>query len=281
MAGRWSRWRWQTVAAGCCLVWALGSLAGASAASRVTHSVGDQPVPLRVLQFNLCNSGIASCYTGKSVAAAADVIRAERPDIVTLNEICQNDLPPLERAMAETKRGAVVASAFKAALDRPTDSAYRCRYGQPYGIGLVARLRSTQGYRTFGDVYPMQDPGDPEERVWLCVHAVADFYACTTHLASTSATLALAQCDYLLRTAIPAMRTQGGPDPLLLGADLNLTPGGSPNAQSCLTPGYRHAGDGALQYVVATPDFTVRGRKTINMHGTTDHSGLLVDLSVG
>ena len=209
------------------------------------------------------------------------MIRAERPDIVTLNEICQNDLPPLEHAMTEAKRGGVVESAFKAAVDRSTESAYQCRNGQPYGIGVVARLPSTQAYRTYGDVYPMQDPGDPEQRVWLCVHAAADFYACTTHLASTSATLALAQCDYLLHTAIPTMRAQSGPDRLLLGADLNLGSGGSPSATSCLTPGYRHAGDGELQYVVATPDFTVRGSESINLHGTTDHPGLLVDLSAG
>jgi endonuclease/exonuclease/phosphatase family metal-dependent hydrolase len=281
MAGRSSRRRWQTVAVVCCLVWALGSLAGATAASHVTPSVGDRARPsLRTLQFNLCNSGTASCYTGRSVSAAAEVIRAQGPDIVTLNEMCRNDLPAIERAMSDTERGGDVVSAFEAAVDRRTYSAFRCRNGQPYGIGVLARLPSTRGYRTYGDVYPMQDPGDPEQRVWLCLHAVADFYACTTHLASTSATLAFTQCGYLLHTAIPALRSQAGHDRMVLGADLNLISGGSPDARTCLT-GYRHADDGARQYVLATAPFRVRSSKSIDMHGTTDHPGLLVDLTVG
>ena len=283
MAGRSRRRLWQTVAGACCLVWVVASLAGGAAASRVTpHSIGDPKRPSsRMLQLNLCNSGIASCYTRRSVREAAEVIRANRPDLVTLNEICRDDLPPLVQAMSAIKRGGVVASAFKAAVDHRTNSAFRCRNGRPYGIGLVARLPSTDPYRIYGDVYPMQDPGDPEQRVWLCLHAMAGFYACTTHLASTIETLALAQCDYLLHTAIPAMRRQGGQDPLMLGADLNLISGGTPDARSCLTRGYRHADDGARQYVVATLEFTVRSSTSINMHGTTDHPGLLVDLSVG
>ncbi len=283
MTGLSRRRLWQTVAATCCLVWVVASLAGGAAASRATpHSIGDPERPsLRMLQLNLCNSGIASCYTGRSVREAAEVIRAKRPDIVTLNEICRNDLPPLVQAISDIKRGGVIASAFKAAVDHRTDSAFRCRNGQPYGIGLVARLPSTDPYRSYGDVYPIQDPGDPEQRVWLCVHAMAGFYACTTHLASTIRTLALAQCDYLLHTAIPAMRRQDGQDPVMVGADFNLMFGGTPDARSCLTRGYRHAGDGAWQYVVATPEFAVRSSTSINMHGTTDHPGLLVDLSVG
>src|SRR4051812_5360187 len=54
-----------------------------------TAAAGVPPAPVRLLQLNLCNSGIAACYTGRSVAEAATVIRAEAPDLVTLNEICQ------------------------------------------------------------------------------------------------------------------------------------------------------------------------------------------------
>ena len=126
----------------------------------------------------------------------------------------------------------------------------------------------------------MQDTSDPEERVWLCLHAVTDFYACTTHLASTSAAVALAQCRYLLDTAIPAERTRDGQDPMVLGGDLNLRSGGSPDAQSCLPRGYGQADDGALQHIVATTGVTVRSSRSISMHGTTDHPALLVDLTI-
>ena len=57
------------------------------------------PTPtMSVLQMNLCNSGWAGCYTGRSVREAAAVIRAERPDVVTLNEICRDDLVAAGRA---------------------------------------------------------------------------------------------------------------------------------------------------------------------------------------
>lgn len=277
MAGRSRRRLRQTVT----VFWAVGLLSGATATGHLTHSVSNLGGPsLRALQLNLCDSGLAGCYTGRSVRAAADIVRAERPDIVTLNEICRNDLPAIERAMSGTQRGGVVASAFEAAVDHRTNSAYRCRNGQPYGIGLLARLQPTQAYRTYRASYPRQDPSDPEQRVWLCLHAIADFYACTTHLASRSAIVALAQCDYLLHTAIPTLRRQGGQDPVILGADLNLTSGGTPDARSCLTAGYRSADDGGRQYIVASPDVTMTSGRSISMHGTTDHPGLLVDLTI-
>jgi hypothetical protein len=157
----------------------------------------------------------------------------------------------------------------------------RCRNGQPYGIGLLARVPPPyQAYRTHGDVYPIQDTGDPEQRVWLCVHALAAFYACTTHLASTSTAIALAQCRYLLNTAIPGLRTQVSRDPMVLGGDLNLRAHGASAASSCLPPGYRHADDGGTQHIVSTVDLTVRSSRSISMRSATDHPGLLVDLTI-
>jgi len=67
---------------------------------------------------------------------------------------------------------------------------------------------------------------------------------------------------------------------MLLGGDLNLRSGGSPGAQSCLPPGDPRADDGGVQHIVATTAFTVRSSRSISMHGTTDHPGLLVDLTI-
>jgi hypothetical protein len=263
------------VVVGCCLALTLTSLAGATTPSQLTRPVGGL-TSVRVLQLNLCDSGIAGCYTGRSVRRATEVISAERPDIVTLNEVCRDDVSVLERAMSDTDRAGIVTSAFTAAIDRRTDGPVRCRNGQPYGIGLLVRGPSADGHRTFQGFYPIQDADDVEDRVWLCL-AAADLYACTTHLASTSAAVALGQCGYLLNTAIPALRARNGSEPVVLGGDLNL---GS-EAQSCLPPGYSRVDDGARQHIVATADFTVRSRTTISMHGTTDHPGLLADLTTG
>jgi endonuclease/exonuclease/phosphatase family metal-dependent hydrolase len=236
---------------------------------------------LRELQFNLCDSGIAGCYTGRAVRSAATVIRGERPDVVTLNEVCRKDVATLARALSTAHSNHPVAAAFKAARNRPTGGPFRCVNGQSYGIGVLALLGSTKTrYRTYSGVYPQQDLGDPEERVWVCLDLPTGLLACTTHTASTSRTVALAQCRYFLNTALPAIRRHVGDLPATLGADLNLRAHGAPSPQSCLPSGYQRAGDGLLQDVIASHDFAVRSRTVIDMHGATDHPGLLVDLTV-
>jgi hypothetical protein len=207
------------------------------------------------------------------------VIRSERPDVVTLNEICRNDLEVLRRAMP-ARRDTMILSAFKPAMNRDTGGPFLCRNGQPYGIGVLARAHSSQSRpHIYGGTYLTQDLGDPEERVWLCIHAANQFYACTTHTASTSTAIALAQCRYLMQIALPLVVERGGRDPIVLGADLNLPARGAPGPQDCVPRGYHRADDGYLQDVVTSPEFTVRSQSDINMHGTTDHPGLLVDVA--
>ena len=267
------------MALGCCL--AVAVVAGSSSAGDGTRRSGDVTrMSLRILQMNLCDSGIAGCYTGRSVAEAAAVIRAERPDVVTLNEICDEDVSVLDRALSEVDQGGVVASGFQAAVNRRTGDAVRCRNGQRYGNGVLVRVRSPHlEYTTHGATYSTQDTTDPEERVWLCLHAIDRFYACTTHLASTSPTVALSQCRYLLNTAIPALRTADGSDPVVLGADLNLAAARTPDARSCVPAGYARTDDGGRQHIMVSAGLTVRSSRSINMRGTTDHPGLLADLS--
>jgi len=257
----------------------------------------------RVLQLNLCNSGLAGCFTGRAVDRAAAVIRAEEPDVVTLNEVCEGDLPALERALADSGRGGGTLAAFRAAGDRRTGGAVRCRNGQRYGIGIVARLRpDAEGptgtpHLTLGGIFPVQDVDQPEQRAWLCVGGLFDtrsarvralgvvksppnpgtaFTACTTHLASSSPAVARAQCGYLLRWAVPAAHL--GTAAVVLGGDLNLRFGGVPDGESCIPAGSRRVDDEGVQNVVTTSAFAIAARRFVDMDGTTDHPGLLVDL---
>jgi len=264
-------WRWIAVGAGAALCAAV--LAGSTTGSA---AVGAR---LRVLQLNLCNSGIASCYTGHSVARAAAVIGGVGPNLVTLNEVCREDVSDLEQVLAEGARDGDVVSAFQPAGDRRTAAAFRCRNGQSYGIGLLARFPSLDhGYSIHAGIYPTQDTGDPEERAWLCIDT-SDLVACTTHLANTKATVALAQCRYLFDTAIPALPRQGRAEPTVLGADLNLKPHHLPDVRSCLPSGYVQTYDGGTQYIVGSRDLRVSSGTTIGMSKTTDHPGLLGTLS--
>jgi hypothetical protein len=242
-------------------------------------SVGAAGRPLRVLQLNLCDSGFAVCYTGRSVAEAASLIRTQTPEVVTLNEVCRGDLAALDRAMADSGRGDDVVSRFTPALDRRTGQAIRCRNGEPYGIGVLARTPGPRpDYTTTSGIYPIQDVTHPEQRAWLCLRVPGQFSACTTHLASTDPQIALAQCRYLLGTVIPGTDPAAAALPTVLGGDFNLQRGLAPDLRFCLPTGFQHV-DRAVQHILATADLRVGSVRSLDMHGTTDHPGLLASLA--
>ncbi|WP_431913489.1 endonuclease/exonuclease/phosphatase family protein [Micromonospora carbonacea] len=256
-------------------------LAGAASVPAVPSASPATTTTLRVLQLNLCNSGRAGCYTGRAVPRAAEVIRAEAPQVVTLNEICQGDVPALGRVFGRVHRGGPVVAEFRAADDRPSGGVTRCRDGQPYGIGLLVRLPTPdQRHLVHSGIYPVQDPADPELRAWLCVHVPDVVNACTTHLAAFSAGTALAQCGHLFDTVVPAVLGRAGYAPTVLGGDLNLRVGGSPDLRSCVPPDRPRVDDGAVQQIVATPGVTVDAGRSVSMRDATDHPGLLATLTI-
>jgi Endonuclease/Exonuclease/phosphatase family len=250
-----------------------------AAAALLGGSVAPPTIPraVRLLQLNLCASGQAACYTGRSIDEAAKVIRETRPDVVTLNEICEGDVATLGAVLAGV-HGEPVASGFEAAPDRPSGGPTICgRNGQPYGIGLVAR-RPAVPFETIGGVYPVQDPVDPEERAWLCLLAAVD--VCTTHLAGFDATAALHQCQHLFGVTLPELHQRAGYRPTIVAGDLNLRYGAPPDLRPCIPPGYRWLGDGGLQHVLATSDLAVPTMRAIDLAKTTDHPGLLVTVGL-
>jgi hypothetical protein len=260
-------------AAGCLLTTVL------TAACTASRAADPPDGAVRVLQMNLCDSGIAGCYTGRSVGEAARVIRDQGPDVVTLNEVCRNDVATLGRALDNVRGGRTIVR-FQA-VPRAGDgrAPVRCRTGQDYGIGvLVHRPPRERGYSARAAGYPAQDPRDTEQRMWLCVRVVGAFTACTTHLASTSTAVAFEQCRYLMGTALPALTARDPGRPLILGGDLNLPATRFPNVRSCVPPGYLRTDDGGRQDVVAIGAVSLSGR-SIDMHGTTDHPGLVTEVA--
>ena len=137
----------------------------------------------RVLQLNLCHSGVnTSCFNGANVIQEArDIIGARQPQVVTLNEICRDDLAQLAPSMGDGHR------VFAPAL-RPDGTPVRCVNGDEYGNGLIFRAT---GATNFSGVYATQDGGS-ERRVYVCAE-FPDLTGCTTHL-STTGNVAMAQC---------------------------------------------------------------------------------------
>jgi hypothetical protein len=263
-----------------CLTGCAADRAASDRTSTGRPTTGPDQTTVRVLQMNLCNSGRAECYAGgRAVSMAVALIHQDRPEMVTLNEVCLDDVRLLKQAMSATFAATAVASAFTAAKDRLTRAPVRCQNGQQFGDGvLVVDSSPALGFHRFRGVYPVQDPEDPEERVWVCIDLATRFSACTTHTASTDTTIALDQCRYMLNSAVPRISRRTGGDPIILGADLNLAARGSPGPQSCLPSGYRLTDDDALQDVVVSPGVGVRLLSAIDMHGTTDHPGLFAEV---
>lgn len=235
--------------------------------------------PFRVLQLNLCNSGFADCYdNGLSIPEGVSVIQAKNPDVVTINEICQPDLTPLKNAMTASFPGQAIISAFRAAGDSRTSAEYKCANAQDYGIGLLVRVPAIYaGHEVVSGLYTNQDSSSAEQRAWLCVRANGNFTACTTHLATTGS-VALAQCQDLMNNIVPTVRKDAANTATVVAGDLNLAFNGTPDAQDCVPSGYFRKGDGSVQHVLATSDFTFNTSNATTMTHT-DHPAWFVEVT--
>lgn len=222
---------------------------------------------LRVLQLNLCHSGVnTDCFTGDDVIdKAIEVIEAEAPTLVTLNEACRDDVPLLASSTG------AIDHQFTPAL-KADGSPVKCVNGDDYGNGLLS-WRDPVWKTPVTGVYSQQS-STTERRVWICM-GYDGFVGCTTHLSTTGAT-ALAQCQDLVGGPLATAAASG---PALMGGDWNLRFNGTPNAQDCVPDGFFRKGDGSVQHVIASEDLGFVETVVIDMEGTTDHPGLAVRLT--
>jgi hypothetical protein len=222
---------------------------------------------ITVLQLNLCHSGIADCYRGDAaLRRAVEVIDAEHPRVLSVNEACAGDVDPLRAAMGP------VAWRFVAA-EHTDGTPVTCRDGQPFG-NIVMLDASLAGGPAVAGSYTDQDD-ENEFRVWACLPAGV-LTACTTHLSSHSGSIAAAQCRELM-SRVAGFATRG---PVVVAGDFNLRKQGDPNVQDCNRSGFYRKGDGEVQHVFATDNLTFAGGTRIGMSGSTDHPGWLVTMTL-
>lgn len=223
---------------------------------------------VRILQLNICHSGIMECYTGDAVMARArSVIGSTRPQVLSVNEVCANDVEPLRQAMGPARTVFVAAQ-------RPNGALVTCTNGHHFGnvIMVAEALAGTTGVT---GRYANQDTSN-EMRVWACLPG-GTLSACTTHLSARSGSIALAQCRELMDRATGyAART-----PTVVAGDLNMRYQGNPNVQDCNRPGFYRKGDGSVQHIFATTTLAFVSGTRISMSGTTDHPAWLVTTTMG
>lgn len=252
--------------------------------SRSSQSLSLAAVSFWELQLNLCNSGFAACWTGgDAVFEGGDLIYYLSPDLVTLNEICLNDLPSyLQPSLAASWPDDWTYYVFQPAIDKRTGEAFKCLNGDEFGSAVLGRVPAGvyQGVNAWGGVYAAQDSSSNEQRTFACAYAIGNHFACTTHLA-TNEPIALAQCRALMFDAVPyIMSVEGASGKTIVGGDLNLEYDTSDpeNVQNCVPNGYTRKGDGDVQHVIFSNDITFETTQVISMLHT-DHPAFLVKLS--
>ena len=241
------------------------------------------PKSFNELQLNLCNSGLAGCYkNGQSIPEGGELIYAVAPNVVTVNEICSNDVPILRSYLAEAWPTDYTYTVFMPAIDKGQNTPYKCKNGNQYGSTVIGRVPASKwtAVDAYGGSYTSQDSGN-EGRIFACAYARSDHFACTTHLSSTTKTTALAQCKALMFDAVPYLRTQAGASgKTIVGGDFNLKydTSSSTNAQLCVPSGYTRKGDSDVQHIIFSNDYAFGSSKKYGLT-YTDHDGWLVKLT--
>ena len=197
------------MALGCALVLALPGSSASTAGSTY-----------RLMQMNLCLSGLGGCY-GKVaypavVKEAVARIREAHPDAVTFNEACSGDVALIARRTGYHLRFSRVIYG-----GRPLPCI------RPGGRGLFGDAVLTKAAIVSTDSRPFQAQADIERRKWLCVTTRVDIDVCTAHLATREPDEVAAngpQCAELgaLLARRAATRT------VIFGGDLNRRPSCAP-----------------------------------------------------
>ena len=194
-------------------------------------------------QMNLCLSGLAGCYRKAAYPAVVEEavarIRTERPDAVTLNEVCRGDVARIARR-----------TGYRLRFSRVFYGGERLRCVRPGGRGLFGDAVLTAAAIERTDRRDFKAQAGPERRRWLCVTTRVDVDVCTAHL-NTRSTVEVAgndaQCAELAALLARRKRARA----VIFGGDVNRRHSCAPTGSWTRTD--RSAGQApGLQHVYGT-----------------------------
>lgn len=249
-------------------------------AGRVSPAVGTQAVenPARVFHFNMCGAvrdndkctSKGGSGEGTSVPAIVSSAVDYQPDIVTLNEVCENQFD----ALLDQLEAGGYAMDGRFGTARPDVST--CD-GSDYGNAVLSRrtILNDAGEQLS---HPLPGPDGAEVRQLLCVDTPLrgrNVKACATHLSSSGGKQATQVSDGIL----PVVNTWlDAGIPVLIGGDFNVRP-----TDDALTPLYsRDGGTGRFREMDETDfDFFTVGCRNEYAEscrsGEGTHDEVLVD----
>jgi endonuclease/exonuclease/phosphatase family metal-dependent hydrolase len=155
------------------------ALTGCGRAAETSSAVARERSTYTLLQMNVCLSGYSGC-NGKAaypavVNEAVARIRRERPDAVTVNEACRDDVARIARRTGYHLRFSRVIYAGKL---------LPCV--RPEGRGLFGDAVLTKAAVESADARDFVGQAGPERRQWLCVTTRGGVDVCTSHLNTLS-----------------------------------------------------------------------------------------------
>ena len=200
-----------------------------------------------LMQMNLCLSGLAGCYRKAAYPAvvqeAVARIREGRPDAVTVNEACRNDVAEIARRAGYHLRFSRVVY-----LDKPLQCV------QPGGRGLFGDAVLTRAAIESADNQDFETQAGPERRRWLCVTTQVEVDVCTAHL-NTRSSLEVSGNDAQCIELTTLLARRAAARTVAFGGDVNRRPSCAPDGLWTRTdraaeqaPGIQHVyGSGALR----------------------------------
>ena len=253
-------------AVGCALVLVLtGCSSGTSEASAPKPSTSGGAT-YKLMQMNLCLSGLAGCY-GKvaypaGVEDAVARIREAHPDAVTFNEACRNDVASIARRTGYHLRFSRVIY-----RGRPRPCV------KPRGRGLFGDAVLTKAAIESVHGRPFEAQAGIERRQWLCVTTRVDIDVCTAHL-NTRSSVEVAGNDAQCRELAAILARRATARTVIFGGDVNRRPSCAPGG--FWTRNDRSAGQApGLQQVYGTRALRSPSAKVLPAKHT-DHDVLLV-----
>jgi endonuclease/exonuclease/phosphatase family metal-dependent hydrolase len=251
-------------AVGCALILILTGCSRSSATAAATTPLARSTYTL--MQMNLCLSGLGGCYRKVEYPAGLEEavarIREERPDAVTFNEACSNDVGLIAHRTGYHVRFSSVIY-----------------YGKllpcikPGGRGLFGDAVLTKAAIESTENHAFAAQAGPEQRRWLCVSTRVGVDVCTAHLASPEAVEVAAnnpQCREV--KALLARRT--GARAVIFGGDVNRLPSCAPHGFWTRTDSSAHQDPGSQQ-VYGTGALRAPSAQVVPATHT-DHDVLLV-----
>jgi endonuclease/exonuclease/phosphatase family metal-dependent hydrolase len=241
----------------CGLVLVLSGCSGSSEMRAATSP------SYKLMQMNLCLSGLAGCY-GKveypaGVEEAIGRIRQEHPDAVTLNEACRSDAALIAKETGYQLRFSTVIY-----YGKPLPCV------RPGGRGLFGDAVLTKAPVAGTVSHAFEAQAGPERRVWLCVGTRIDLEVCTAHLASPEPDEVAAnrpQCSEL-RAILARYRM------VLFAGDVNRRRSCGPSGVWIRTDGSAHQDPGSQQVYGSGAFRSPSARVVPATH--SDHDFLLV-----